>query len=175
MKNEKVKAKLDYYLGLDYPLTIHRDPEGGFVGEVEELPGCITQAESLDKIYEALEEARRVWIEAAYENGQDIPLPRDIEEYKGRILVRVPRSLHRQLAQAAKMEGVSLNQYITSILAAGVHGDLLVAHSVELLEKSANKLPRGNWLTVIPIFGTNQVPKSLSDIAPLERVELPSE
>jgi antitoxin HicB len=175
MKNEQVRAKIDYYLSLDYPITIHHDPEGGFVGEIEDLPGCMTQAESLDELYEAMEEARRAWIEAAYENGQDIPVPRELDEHKGKILVRVSRSLHRQLARAAKREGVSLNQYITGILAAGVHGDLLAAQSIELLEASASKLPRADWLAVIPIFGTDQIPKRLIEIKPLKRVELPTE
>lgn len=35
----------------------------------------------------------------------------DLEGYNGKILVRVPRSLHKQLAINAKREGVSLNQY----------------------------------------------------------------
>lgn len=35
----------------------------------------------------------------------------DLEGYNGKILVRVPRSLHKQLAADAKREGVSLNQY----------------------------------------------------------------
>jgi len=175
MKNKQVRKKIDYYLDLDYPITIHHDPEGGFVGEIEDLPGCMTQAESLDDLYKAIEEARRAWIEAAYENGQDIPVPRELDEYKGKILVRVPRSLHRKLARTAKGEGVSLNQYITSILAAGVHGDLLVEQSIELLEASASKLPQANWLAVIPIFGTDQIPKRLVEIKLLKRVESPTE
>ncbi len=35
----------------------------------------------------------------------------EIEGYSGRILVRIPKSLHRQLALDAKHEGISLNQY----------------------------------------------------------------
>lgn len=35
----------------------------------------------------------------------------DLDGYNGKILVRIPRSLHRQLASDAKREGVSLNQY----------------------------------------------------------------
>jgi len=127
MSNEPAEKKLDFYLGLYYPVTVHTDPEGGFVAEIEDLPGCMTQAESLDELFAAIQDAQRAWIEAAYETGQDIPLPRELDEYKGKILVRVPRSLHRDLAHAAKRDGVSLNQYITSLLAAGVHGDLLEA------------------------------------------------
>jgi predicted RNase H-like HicB family nuclease len=129
MSNEPAEKTLDFYLGFNYPVTVHADPDGGFVAEIEDLPGCMTQAETLEELFAAIQDARCAWIEAAYETGQDIPLPRELEEYKGKILVRVPRSLHRDLARAARREGVSLNQYITSLLAAGVHGDLLEARA----------------------------------------------
>lgn len=32
-------------------------------------------------------------------------------EYNGKISLRIPRSLHKELVEAAKVEGVSLNQY----------------------------------------------------------------
>lgn len=32
-------------------------------------------------------------------------------DYSGKISLRIPRSLHKELADAAKVEGVSLNQY----------------------------------------------------------------
>lgn len=35
-----------------------------------------------------------------------------VEGYSGKVLVRLPRSLHRRLSEAAAIEGVSLNQYI---------------------------------------------------------------
>jgi len=38
-------------------------------------------------------------------------------EYNGKILVRVPKSLHRDLLAQAKNEGVSLNQFIVYKLA----------------------------------------------------------
>ncbi len=34
-----------------------------------------------------------------------------LEGYGGRILLRVPRSLHKRLVEEARIEGVSLNQY----------------------------------------------------------------
>lgn len=42
------------------------------------------------------------------------------EEYSGKFLVRLPKSLHRQLAEEAEREGVSLNQWITAILSRAV-------------------------------------------------------
>ncbi len=41
-------------------------------------------------------------------------------KHSGRLLLRMPQSLHAELAEAAEREDVSLNQYITNTLAAGV-------------------------------------------------------
>lgn len=125
MRNNTERRELGYYLNLRYPVTIHPDPESGFVAEIEELPGCMTQAETLDEIFKAIEEARQLWIKTAYDEGQDIPLPRDMAKYTGKFLVRIPRGLHRDLVRAAKLEGVSLNQYVTSLLATGVSRDIM--------------------------------------------------
>ena len=127
MKNDTERKDLEFYLNLSYPITIHPDPDGGYVAEIEELPGCMTQAETLDEAFEAIEDARQLWIKAAYEDGQDIPLPRDMEEHSGKFMVRIPRSLHRNLIRAAKREGVSLNQYVTTLLAAGLQKDIFLS------------------------------------------------
>ncbi len=119
MRPDVERKELEYYLNLRYPVTVHPDPEGGFVAEIKELRGCMTQAETLNEVFEAIEDARELWIKTAYNEGQDIPLPGDMEQYTGKFLVRLPRSLHRALAQAANREGVSLNQYVMSLLSAG--------------------------------------------------------
>jgi antitoxin HicB len=126
MRNDMERKDLKFYLNLRYPITIHPDPDGGYVAEIEELPGCMTQAETIDEAFKAIEDARQVWINGTYEMGQDIPLPRDMEEYSGKFMVRIPRSLHRNLVCAAKREGVSLNQYVTNLLAAGVQRDAIL-------------------------------------------------
>jgi antitoxin HicB len=129
MRNNTERKDLKFYLNLRYPITIHSDPDGGYVAEIEELPGCMTQAETLDEVFKAIEDARQVWINGTYEMGQDIPLPRDMEEHSGKFMLRIPRSLHRNLARAAKREGVSLNQYVTTLLAAGVQRDAILFQS----------------------------------------------
>lgn len=37
---------------------------------------------------------------------------RDLEEYSGKLVLRIPRSLHKSLKERAAIEGVSLNQYM---------------------------------------------------------------
>lgn len=120
MMNTKENKTLEYYLGLDYPITIYKAEEGGYVAEVEDLPGCITEGETIEEVLQRIEAARYAWIEVAYEDGMEIPIPRTEHEYSGKFIVRVPRSLHRRLAELAMREGVSLNQQIEVILSDGV-------------------------------------------------------
>lgn len=112
----EIKRKpLEYYLALQYPVTIEAAPEGGYFIEISALHGCYSQGETIEEAIKNIEEARQLWIEVAYEEGVDIPLPED-KEYSGTIIVRGPKNLHRRLDQLADREGVSLNQYIVSTL-----------------------------------------------------------
>jgi len=108
---------IEYYLKTVYPVTVYAAPEGGYVAEIEDLPGCITEGETLEEVFQRIEDTRRAWIEVQYESGAEIPLPRTEQRYSGRFLVRIPKGLHRQLAEEAKRQGVSLNQYIGTMLA----------------------------------------------------------
>lgn len=111
------RRSLEEYLNLEYPFTVHADREGGYVIEFPDLPGCMTQVERIDEIGSAAEEIRTLWIETEYEEGEDIPLPSYREQYSGKFNLRLPRSLHRILAEEAEREGVSLNQYVGQLLA----------------------------------------------------------
>ncbi|HTE87080.1 MAG TPA: type II toxin-antitoxin system HicB family antitoxin [Dehalococcoidia bacterium] len=110
---------LDEYIALQYPFNVIADPDGGYVIEFPDLPGCMTQAENVNEIPEMAEEARQLWIETAYDDGQKIPLPSYPEEYSGKFVVRIPRSLHRSLAETAQRDAVSLNNYVGSLLSRG--------------------------------------------------------
>ena len=120
METAVERKPLEYYLGLKYPVTLHTSPEGGYAVEIEDLPGCISQGDTDEEALEMIEEARRMWLEVAYENGQDIPEPRSEQKYSGKFFIRAPRSLHRKLDQMAKREGVSLNQYLVATLSRSV-------------------------------------------------------
>ena len=53
---------------------------------------------------------------AAMEDGCPIPDPTSDEEYSGQFKLRIPKSLHRQLAMQSKKEGISMNQYCLYLL-----------------------------------------------------------
>ena len=105
---------VDEYMRLPYRMEFIPEPdEGGYAVRFPELPGCITAGETLNEAFENAIDAKRAWIEAAQEQGIAIPKP---GEYSGQYRLRMPRSLHRSLAEHAREEGISLNQYCIYLL-----------------------------------------------------------
>lgn len=108
---------IDEYMKFPYKMEVVEDPEeGGFVVSFPDLKGCITCADTADKAIEAASDAKRAWIEAAMDGGYEIPEPNADEAYSGQFKFRLPKSLHRQLSEHAKREGISMNQYCLYLL-----------------------------------------------------------
>mgnify|MGYP001003493923 CR=1 FL=1 len=63
-----------------------------------------------------LEDAKKQWLIAAMESGYDIPEPNVLKDYSGQFKLRLPKSLHKQLAEKSKHEGISMNQYCLYLL-----------------------------------------------------------
>lgn len=110
---------LAYYLGLPYTFTLIPDKEeGGFVIKVNELPGCVSQGDSAEEAATRIKEAMEAWIEAALRHADPIPEPTD--DFSGKFNVRVPKSVHKAVSEAAAREGVSLNLFVATTLAKAV-------------------------------------------------------
>jgi len=102
---------LEYYMGLNYKIEIVKDKtEGGYVLSIPELKGCLTCADNLEKGMEMLEDAKKQWLIAALESGYKIPEPNALENYSGQFKLRLPKSLHKELTEKAKQEGISILQ-----------------------------------------------------------------
>ncbi len=56
---------------------ISTDPDGGYVAEIKDLPGCLAQGETIEETLKNLNEARELWLETVLELGRFIPLPSD--------------------------------------------------------------------------------------------------
>lgn len=108
---------LNEYLKLPYKMEITPDTEeGGFTVSFPELPGCITCGDTLAAALNNAEEAKSAWLEAALDDGLSIPEPNSLDDYSGQFKLRIPKSLHKQLAEHSKMEGISMNQYCLYLL-----------------------------------------------------------
>lgn len=110
---------VDEYLALPYTVEVLHDQTGeqaGWFARVVELPGCMTQADVFEELEAMVQDAMRAWIMTALDAGLPVPEPDASEAYTGRLTVRLPRSLHQELAAAAVRDGVSLNTFVAVAL-----------------------------------------------------------
>lgn len=112
---------LEYYMSLPYRVEVVEDKEeGGFALHCPELPGCMTCADTIEQGFAMMEDAKREWFTVCIEDGISIPEPAKLEDYSGQFKLRLPKSLHRLLAQKSSEEGVSMNQYCVYLLSKGL-------------------------------------------------------
>ena len=114
MKKEKIS---------DYPFTIQHlslEDGGGYLIEFPDLPGCISDGDTIEEAISNGHDAIACWIAAAKESGRKIPKPGELEQQSGKWVQRVPKSVHLRLVEKAKKEGVSLNTLVVSMLAEGL-------------------------------------------------------
>lgn len=97
----------------------------GWLAEVPQLPGCLSDGKTPEGALANVKEAIECWLAAALEDGDTPPVPRayEVAEYSGKFTLRVPRSLHRALSEAAQREGVSLSQLVLSMVSAAIGAD----------------------------------------------------
>ena len=108
---------IEEYLRLPYRLELIPDiDEGGFVASYPELPGCLTCGETVESAIANANDAKRAWLEAALADGLEIAEPDSLEAYSGQFKLRIPKSLHKTLAEHSKAEGISMNQYCLYLL-----------------------------------------------------------
>jgi len=113
---------LSYYVGLPYRIEIQPIPDnkgGGYEASIPELGryAVCADGDTVEGALRSLEEIKRERLSAYLEEGHAIPEPEpDEEEHSGKFVLRIPKYLHRELAHRAKENGVSLNQFISSLL-----------------------------------------------------------
>jgi antitoxin HicB len=112
--------ELEELLARPYRISLQRDGGNGWSAEVDELEGCTAQASTSHEAASKIHAAMAAWMSAALSEGREIPAPRSAGNPSGRLLLRLPSTLHGTLARAADREGTSLNQFITGALAAAV-------------------------------------------------------
>ncbi len=123
-----MKRRLEYYLNLPYKIEIEPisdDAGGGFVARLSDFGkyGIIGDGETIDEALQNLKEAKKIRFKEWLEEGLSIPEPNEetnIEGCSGKFVIRIPKYLHFALISYARDNGVSLNQFVLSLLSAGI-------------------------------------------------------
>jgi len=132
------EINLREYEKLDYPTELFKKNGRWFI-RFPDLPGCIADGNTREEAIAAGDEAKALWLETALETGREIPEPSEAVSYSGKLVLRLPRSLHEAAAKAAQREAVSLNSYLIQVVAEGIQRSGFKS----LLSDIGAKLPKG--------------------------------
>jgi len=115
------KNSLAHYESLPYRLEVHFDADDDcFVAEFPELLGCVAHGDTREEAIATLDAFKTEWLASALEEGATIPEPKSEPTHSGKVLLRMPRTLHERAVQVSKLENVSLNTYIVQAVTESV-------------------------------------------------------
>jgi predicted RNase H-like HicB family nuclease len=115
-----IKEEVAKYLARPYTRELIRNADGTWFARTVEFVGCMTEGDTSEEAIENLDDAMAAWIEVRLEDSEPVPEPLTSDAYSGKFLMRVPKTLHRELARHADLEGVSLNQFALVALSRAV-------------------------------------------------------
>jgi antitoxin HicB len=103
-----------------YQFTVRplsKDEGGGYLVEYPDIPGCMSDGDTIEEAIANGREALRDCIEVFKESGRRLPKP-SVEAAQWR--QRLPRTLYVKLTKQAESEGVSINSLVTAIIAEAI-------------------------------------------------------
>ena len=75
MQTQSQHNSLSYYLSLQYPIDVYPEKRG-FTVMIHDLPGCMSQGETMDEAIINIDKAKNLWLETVYATDKtSIPLP----------------------------------------------------------------------------------------------------
>ncbi len=126
MKRKIEKKNLLYYMKLKYKIDIvplSEEEGGGYEARIPQLgkEAFRGYGETVEEALAHLEVVKRDLFERYLKERVPIPEPELKEErYSGRILLRIPFYLHKELSELAKKEDISLNQLLNHLIERGL-------------------------------------------------------
>lgn len=130
-----MNKKVDEYIQEPYTRILIPNDDGTFSAEILEFSGCFADGNTANEAMENLAKAAKSWIEACLEQGLEIPKPFMNQDFSGKVALRLPRSLHRQAVRFAERDGISLNQFLVSAVAARVGAEDSFARLIDKFEQ----------------------------------------
>ena len=109
----------------DYPFEVRplsTEEGGGYLISFPDFAECISDGESVDEAIENGLDALKATIAALKSKKLPVPAPNSGGVASGKLVARVPKTVHAQLATRARAEGVSLNALVLTFIAQGLGG-----------------------------------------------------
>ncbi len=93
------------------------EEDGAYVARCLEFPSLAAHGPTPEASLAELRAVVAVVVDDLTAEGAEIPEPLGTRAYSGKLVLRIPKDLHREATIRAAEEGVSLNQYLVTRLA----------------------------------------------------------
>jgi len=146
-----------------YPKEVFWSAEDeGFIAVARDLPGCSAFGDSEAQAIKELDGAIEAWTESMTAAGNPIPEPSSRQpepQVSGKLLLRLPKSLHQKLADCAKADNTSVNQLVVHCLSTSLASHAVetsIARVEQLLQASLESTATSNALghNMLMVVGT---------------------
>jgi len=139
---ETNETKLQYYLKQPYTIkidTISEEEGGGFFASLPQFGtmGITGDGDTIEEAVAMLMAFKEIQFKKFIKENKEIPdatQEKQLDNYSGRILLRTPRELHKDIAMGAIKNGVSQNQFANLLLTKAM-GNIQSTNIEELLKK----------------------------------------
>lgn len=111
------------------------EDDQGYIAVCPEFPGLSAFGETPENALAEAQTALQLFIDSYKKRGIPLPEPEVVREYSGQIRLRLPRSLHSEAARLARVDDVSLNQYLTLAIQAKITGHQVGERFVRQMKK----------------------------------------
>jgi antitoxin HicB len=101
-------------------VTEWSDEDQVFVSRVPALPGCSAHGDSPERAAKEARIAAGAILDVMREDNDPIPPPDASIDYSGKLGLRLPKSMHEQVARLAAADDVSINTKLLTLIAHGM-------------------------------------------------------
>jgi len=100
-----------------YPVSLKwSDEDEGYIAVIPGIRGLSAFGGSPQEALAELKTAAQAYFQSLKKAGKPLPVLAKAALFSGQLRLRMPKSLHAELSQAAENEGISLNTYLVTLL-----------------------------------------------------------
>ena len=108
-------SDIEEYIRFYSYLVEYSSEDDAYLARCIEL-GIMAHGDTHEEAVKEIKEATRVHLLMLEEDGDEIPSPLSARDFSGKLNLRMTPEKHKEITLKAKLQGVSLNQYINSRL-----------------------------------------------------------